>query len=112
MIGFELQRLNNKLLQCGQPSVSTTSQAFGFDFNIIIIVVFVFRDRLEGPIDNFHKWFEVGVHNWLGLAKSKSIKRIKKAVELDEVLAMSISILLKHKTTFTLLRIIFIHIKK
>jgi len=43
------------------------------------------EDRLEGPIDNFHKWFEVGVHNWLGLAKSKSIKRIKKAVELDEV---------------------------
>ena len=47
--------------------------------------MFSFRDRVEGPIDTFYQWFELGMNKWLELAKSKSMKRIEKAVEMDEV---------------------------
>lgn len=40
---------------------------------------------MEGPIDQYHDWFQLAISMWLNLAKLKAIKRIKKAVELDEV---------------------------
>eukprot|EP00795_Rhopilema_esculentum_P009203 gene9203-16877_t len=42
-------------------------------------------DRIAGPIDSYHEWFRIAMTKWLDLAKLKAIKRIKKAVELDEV---------------------------
>lgn len=40
---------------------------------------------MEGPIDQYHEWFQLATSMWLYLAKLKATKRIKKAVELDEV---------------------------
>ena len=47
--------------------------------------IYLLRDRTAGPIDSYHEWFRIAMTKWLDLAKLKAIKRIKKAVELDEV---------------------------
>lgn len=36
-------------------------------------------------ITQYYEWFRFAVQKWLTVAKHKSLKRIKKAVELDKV---------------------------
>ena len=43
------------------------------------------REKEEGGIDTYHKWFLEGVTNWLEIAAKKASERTLKALELDEV---------------------------
>ena len=43
------------------------------------------REKEEGGIDTYHKWFLEGVMNWLEIAAKKASERTMKALELDEV---------------------------
>lgn len=39
-------------------------------------------------INNFHNWFMPGVAHWLAISVIKALKRIEKAIELDELKAV------------------------
>ena len=43
------------------------------------------REKEEGGIDTYHKWFLEGVMKWLEIAATKASERTMKALELDEV---------------------------
>ena len=43
-------------------------------------------------IQSYYKWFEAGVIHWLGIAVQKALKRIKRAVEFDDLLPVDSSV--------------------
>jgi hypothetical protein len=57
-----------------------------------IISLFLYRTVASSKLfQNLHAWFEPMVTRWIDLADLKTIARIDKAVELDEVSTMYIN---------------------
>ncbi|XP_055954856.1 BAI1-associated protein 3 [Patella vulgata] len=50
------------------------------------------KDRQGLNISQYFEWFRCAVSRWLCIARQKSLKRIKKAVELDKVAQMDMSV--------------------
>lgn len=46
----------------------------------------------ELNIEHFHGWFMPGVTHWLAISVIKALKRIEKAIELDELKAVDDSV--------------------
>lgn len=61
-------------------------------YNLIKLIRFVKNDcniKLEtSHLGKFHLWFQQGVASWLNIVTYKTIKQIKKAVELDQMVTI------------------------
>ena len=69
-----------------QPTLQFTHSPITLLFYGYILLIFFIRSDNVYALDDYHGWFKQSVTRWFDIAQVKAKERIRKAVEIDQVL--------------------------